>query len=34
MAEAGARARINSMTRRPDLKEIEREIETIRAEKE
>jgi ATP-dependent Clp protease ATP-binding subunit ClpC len=34
MDEAGARARINSMTRPPDVKEIEREIETIRAEKE
>ena len=30
MDEAGARARINSMTRPPDVKEIE----TIRAEKE
>src|SRR6266404_4168896 len=34
MDEAGARARINSMTRPPDAKEIEKEIETIRAEKE
>src|ERR671927_418248 len=34
MDEAGARARINSMTRPPDVKEIEREIETIRGEKE
>ena len=34
MDEAGARARINSMTRPPDVKEIEKEIETIRAEKE
>jgi ATP-dependent Clp protease ATP-binding subunit ClpC len=33
MDEAGARARINSMTRLPDTKEIEREIETIQAEK-
>src|SRR5260221_9191429 len=28
------RARINSMTRPPDVKEIEKNIETIRAEKE
>jgi ATP-dependent Clp protease ATP-binding subunit ClpC len=28
MDEAGARARINCMTRPPDVKEIEREIET------
>src|SRR6516225_7971523 len=34
MDEAGARARMNSMTRPPDVKEIEKEIETIRAEKE
>ncbi len=34
MDEAGARARINSMTRPPDVKEIEREIEQIRVEKE
>ena len=34
MDEAGARARINSMTRPPDVKEIEKDIETIRAEKE
>ena len=34
MDEAGARARINSMTRPPDVKEIEQTIETIRAEKE
>ena len=34
MDEAGARARINSMTRPPDVKEIEKEIESIRAEKE
>ena len=34
MDEAGARARINSMTRPPDMKEIEKEIEKIRAEKE
>ena len=34
MDEAGARARINSMTRPPDVKEIEKSIETIRAEKE
>src|SRR6516165_1814051 len=34
MDEAGARARINSMTRPPDVKEIEKTIETIRAEKE
>src|SRR6516162_7476846 len=34
MDEAGARARINSMTRPPDTKEIEKDIETIRAEKE
>jgi len=34
MDEAGARARINSMTRPPNVKEIEKEIETIRAEKE
>jgi ATP-dependent Clp protease ATP-binding subunit ClpC len=34
MDEAGARARINSMTRPPDVKEIEKEIEIIRADKE
>src|SRR6476469_577689 len=34
MDEAGARARINSMTRPPDAKEIEKNIQTIRAEKE
>src|SRR5246127_190038 len=34
MDEAGARARINSMTRSPNVKEIEKQIETIRAEKE
>src|SRR5438132_5087772 len=34
MDEAGARARINSMTRPPDVKEIEKTIETIRGEKE
>jgi excinuclease UvrABC helicase subunit UvrB len=34
MDEAGARARINSMTRPPDVKEIEKTIETIRVEKE
>src|SRR5260370_41174721 len=34
MDEAGARARINSMTRQTDVKEIEKKIETIRAEKE
>jgi ATP-dependent Clp protease ATP-binding subunit ClpC len=34
MDEAGARAHINSMTRPPDVKEIEKTIETIRAEKE
>src|SRR5258705_2516901 len=34
MDEAGARARTNSMTRPPDAKEIEKNIETIRAEKE
>jgi len=34
MDEAGARARINSMTRPPDVKELEKDIETIRAEKE
>src|SRR5207237_2069024 len=32
--EAGARARINAMTRPPDVKEIEKEIEVIRIEKE
>ena len=30
MDEAGARARINAMTRPPDVKEIEKEIEEIR----
>ncbi|PYL09340.1 MAG: NDP-hexose 4-ketoreductase [Verrucomicrobia bacterium] len=34
MDEAGARARINAMTRPPDVKEIEKEIEQIRLEKE
>src|SRR6266436_5958348 len=34
MDEAGARARINSMTRPPDVKDIEKEIEGIRLEKE
>src|SRR6201982_1275695 len=34
MDEAGSRVRINSMTRPPDVKEIEQTIETIRAEKE
>jgi ATP-dependent Clp protease ATP-binding subunit ClpC len=34
MDEAGARARINAMTRPPDVKEIEKEIEAIRIEKE
>src|SRR6266446_3451399 len=34
MDEAGARARINSMTRPPDVKDIEKEIEAIRVEKE
>src|SRR6476469_5470403 len=34
MDEAGARARINAMTRPPDVKEVEREIEEIRVEKE
>src|SRR5882757_7556882 len=34
MDEAGARARINSMTRPPDVKDIEKEIESIRIEKE
>ena len=34
MDEAGSRARINSMTRPPEVKEIEKNIETIRAEKE
>jgi ATP-dependent Clp protease ATP-binding subunit ClpC len=34
MDEAGARARINAMTRPPDVKEIEKEIDSIRAEKE
>jgi len=34
MDEAGARARINAMTRPPDVKEIEKEIEVIRLEKE
>src|SRR6201982_1726124 len=32
--EAGARARINAMTRPPNVKEIEKEIEEIRVEKE
>ncbi|MFN2541514.1 MAG: ATP-dependent Clp protease ATP-binding subunit [Chthoniobacterales bacterium] len=34
MDEAGARARIAAMTRPPDVKEIEKEIEQIRSEKE
>src|SRR5450432_3239349 len=34
MDEAGARARINAMTRPPDVKEIEKQIEEIRVEKE
>ena len=34
MDEAGARARINAMTRPPDVKEIEKEIEQIRLDKE
>ena len=34
MDEAGARARIGAMTRPPDVKEIEKEIEDIRVEKE
>lgn len=34
MDEAGARARIGAMTRPPDVKEIEKEIEEIRIEKE
>src|SRR5690242_17745619 len=34
MDEAGARARINAMTRPPDVKEIEKEIEVIRLQKE
>ena len=34
MDEAGARARINAMTRPPDVKEIEKEIDVIRGEKE
>ncbi|MGI9086242.1 MAG: ATP-dependent Clp protease ATP-binding subunit [Chthoniobacterales bacterium] len=34
MDEAGSRARINSMTRPPDLKDLEKEIEEIRVEKE
>src|SRR5687768_2409992 len=34
MDEAGARARITSMTRPPDLKDIDEEIEAIKAQKE
>src|SRR6201995_746622 len=34
MDEAGARARINAMTRPPDVKQIEKAIEEIRVEKE
>src|SRR6058998_778997 len=34
MDEAGARARINAMTRPPDVKGIEKEIEAIRLQKE
>jgi ATP-dependent Clp protease ATP-binding subunit ClpC len=34
MDEAGARARINAMTRPPDVKEIEKDMEEIRIDKE
>jgi ATP-dependent Clp protease ATP-binding subunit ClpC len=34
MDEAGARARINAMTRPPDVKEIEKDIDGIRGDKE
>ncbi len=34
MDEAGSRARIGAMTRPPEVKEIEAEIEEIRVEKE
>ena len=34
MDEAGARARISSMTRPPDIKDVEKEIEAIKAQKE
>ena len=34
MDEAGARVRLNSMTRPPQVKELEAEIETIKAQKE
>ncbi len=34
MDEAGSRARIASMTRPPDIKDIEKEIESIKAQKE
>jgi ATP-dependent Clp protease ATP-binding subunit ClpC len=34
MDEAGARARIGSMTRPPDVKDIDKEIEAIKAQKE
>ncbi len=34
MDEAGARARIGSMTRPPDIKDVEKEIEGIKAQKE
>jgi ATP-dependent Clp protease ATP-binding subunit ClpC len=34
MDEAGARARISSMTRPPDIKDVEKEIENIKAQKE
>jgi ATP-dependent Clp protease ATP-binding subunit ClpC len=34
MDEAGSRARISAMTRPPDVKDIEKEIETIRLDKE
>jgi ATP-dependent Clp protease ATP-binding subunit ClpC len=34
MDEAGARARIGSMTRPPDIKDVEKEIEAIKAQKE
>ena len=33
MDEAGARARINAMTRPPDVKELEQQIETMRSER-
>ena len=34
MDEAGSRARISSMTRPPDIKDIDKEIEAIKAQKE